>query len=440
MNQDWRSALRRLFMFTGLAAVIGWVLDILPWALAGVFLGYLIWQLLQLRKLQNWLTNRSADEPPTSRGLWGNVFDDAYRLQRRNTKAQNRLKAVLNRVQDSTAALKDGVLMVDSNGNLEWWNHAAARLLGLQEQSDVGQPITNLVRDPSFKEYFEKIDGYDDPLDMTAPSNPDISVQFHITLFGRKDRLILCQDITRMKHLEDMRQDFVANVSHELRTPLTVISGYLETFLDNRDMLPPRWGRALEQMHQQGYRMQNLVNDLLTLSRLETTDGRDPISVPVPTLLRSILQEAEQLSGDKNHKISLECEDINVQGMDNELSSAFSNLVFNAVKYTPAEGEINIRWYQDKNGLHMSVTDDGIGIDIRHIPRLTERFYRADPSRHAETGGTGLGLAIVKHVMIRHEGSLAIQSRVGQGSTFTCHFPLHRKAEATKAQWQENVG
>lgn len=439
MNQDWRSALRRLFMFTGLAGIVGWAFDFLPWALAGVFFAYVVWQLHQLRKLQHWLNNRNTDDPPTSRGLWGSVFDDVYRLQRRQKKARNRLKAVLNRVQDSTAALKDGVLMVDSHGNLEWWNEAAGRLLGLQEKSDVGQPITNLVRDPSFKEYFENTEGYDDPLEMLAPTNPDLTVQFHITLFGRKDRLILCQDITRMKHLEDMRQDFVANVSHELRTPLTVISGYLETFLDNKDMLPPRWGRALSQMHQQGNRMQNLVNDLLMLNRLETTHGRDPISVPVPTLLKTIQHDAQELSGEKNHTITLEADDINVLGMDNELSSAFSNLIFNAVKYTPANGEINIRWYQDAKGLHMTVTDNGIGIDIRHIPRLTERFYRADPSRHAETGGTGLGLAIVKHVMLRHEGNLDIQSRVGYGSTFACHFPLHRKAEAVKAQWSEQA-
>lgn len=432
MNHDWRSALRRLLMISGLAALIGWLLGILPWIMALTFLGYALWQLRQLHKLQSWLNSPDRDAPtPTSQGLWGSVFDDVYRLQRRNLKTQGRLKAVLKRVQDSTAALKGGVLMVDSQGNLEWWNEAASQLLGLKESTDVGQPITNLVRDPHFKAYFDNTDAYDEPLDMSAPTNPDVSLQIHITLFGLRDRLILCQNVTRLKHLEAMRQDFVANVSHELRTPLTVISGYLETFIDHKDVLPERWGRALSQMEQQSQRMQNLVNDLLLLSRLETTHGREHFSVPVPSLLKTIERDAQSLSGERAHKITLECdEQLNLIGLDNELSSAFSNLVFNAVKYTPDKGEIHIRWYGDEQGAHLIVSDTGMGIDGRHLPRLTERFYRADASRQTDTGGTGLGLAIVKHVLLRHDGQLQIESRLGKGSTFSCHFPPHRRSHA----------
>ncbi|MCP5325952.1 MAG: phosphate regulon sensor histidine kinase PhoR [Oceanospirillaceae bacterium] len=434
MDQSWRSALRRLALAAGVAAFVGWLLDITAWTLLAVFVAYTIWHLKQLRKLQLWLQSQDK-ETPTSDGLWGKVLDDVHRLQKSHLQTQTRLKAVLTRVQDSTAALKDGVLMVDSHGNLEWWNKASNRLLGLKEATDLGQPITNLVRDPNFKAYFDHA-VYDEPLEIASPLNQDITLQFHITLFGRRDRLILVQNITRLKHLEAMRQDFVANVSHELRTPLTVITGYLETFMENQDMLPPRWGRALGQMNQQSQRMQNLVNDLLLLSRLETSHNQDHAEVHVQPMLQTIVRDAQSLSGERQHKISLESVDINLLGLDNELRSAFSNLVFNAVKYTPANGMINVRYWQDETGVYFSVQDNGIGIDSRHIPRLTERFYRADASRSMDTGGTGLGLAIVKHVLLRHEGRLDIQSRLGKGSTFICHFPLKRAIETASAQGQ----
>lgn len=434
MDQSWRSALRRLALAAFVAAFVGWLLDITAWTLLAVFVAYTAWHLKQLRKLQIWLQSQDK-ETPTSEGLWGKVLDDVHRLQKNHLQTQARLKAVLTRVQDSTAALKDGVLMVDSHGNLEWWNRASNRLLGLKEATDLGQPITNLVRDPNFKAYFDKA-VYDEPLEIASPLNQDVTLQFHITLFGRLDRLILVQNITRLKHLEAMRQDFVANVSHELRTPLTVITGYLETFMENQDMLPPRWGRALGQMSQQSQRMQNLVNDLLLLSRLETSHNQDHARVEVQPMLQTIVRDAQSLSGDRQHQITLDSSPIDLLGLDNELRSAFSNLVFNAVKYTPAQGKINVRYWQDENGVYFSVQDNGIGIDSRHIPRLTERFYRADASRSMDTGGTGLGLAIVKHVLLRHEGRLDIQSRLGKGSTFTCHFPPKRIVQNTLAAEQ----
>jgi len=377
-----------------------------------------------LLRLHDWLRHHKPDEPPPDGyGLWGDVFDSIYHLQKRDQRVRGRLQAVIDRVQESTAALRDAVIMLDSEGNLEWWNRAAETLLGLKTPQDSGQPVTNLVRHPRFKEYFEHAN-YAEPLEIPSPVNDRLRIQMLITRYGNNEHLMLVRDVTRIHQLEQMRKDFVANVSHELRTPLTVICGYLETLLDNVDDVNPRWVRALQQMQQQGGRMQTLLNDLLLLAKLEATDyPSDNQPVDVPTLLQSIKNDAQALSGSKNQQITLDLEsDYSLKGSEAELRSAFSNLIFNAVKYTPAEGKVRIRWWADGRGAHLSVQDSGIGIDSKHIPRLTERFYRVDSSRASNTGGTGLGLAIVKHVLLRHRATLEINSVPGKGSVFICNF------------------
>ncbi len=423
MNQDWRGILlRRLLLLLGACLLLGLVTGQYAWALVLGLAGYLYWNLRQLLRLHHWLKN--ADElPPEGSGVWGEVFDQIYHLQKRNQRARGRLQAVIDRVQESTAALKDGVVMLDRQGNLEWWNRAAGQLLGLKRKQDGGQPITNLVRHPRFKEYFEQ-DNHREPLELPSPVDDHLRLQLQLTLYGNGEHLMLVRDVTRLHQLEQMRKDFVANVSHELRTPLTVLTGYLETLQDNVDDIQPRWRRALQQMQQQGARMQNLLNDLLLLARLEATDyPADSKPVAVDLLLLSIRGDAQALSGGR-HQISLEADPaVRLRGSESELRSAFSNLVFNAVKYSPEGGEIRIRWWADAAGAHLAVQDSGLGIEARHIPRLTERFYRVDASRSANTGGTGLGLAIVKHVLIHHRGQLQIDSTPGKGSTFTCHFP-----------------
>ncbi|MCY1173296.1 Phosphate regulon sensor protein PhoR [compost metagenome] len=374
--------------------------------------------------MHDWLRNHQPDEaPPDGYGLWGEVFDSIYHLQRRDQRVRGRLQAVIDRVQESTAALRDAVIMLDSDGNLEWWNRAAETLLGFKTPQDGGQQVTNLVRHPLFKEYFEA-ENYLEPLEIPSPINDRMRVQLHITRYGNNEHLMLVRDVTRIHQLEQMRKDFVANVSHELRTPLTVITGYLETLLDNVEDVNPRWSRALQQMSQQGSRMQTLLNDLLLLAKLEATDyPSDNQPVAVDALLAAIKNDAQALSGPRNQRISLEAAPgIKLKGSESELRSAFSNLVFNAVKYTQDEGSIRIRWWADAQGAHLSVQDSGVGIDAKHLPRLTERFYRVDSSRASNTGGTGLGLAIVKHVLMRHRGKLEISSVPGHGSTFTCHF------------------
>ncbi|MFB4368159.1 MULTISPECIES: phosphate regulon sensor histidine kinase PhoR [unclassified Pseudomonas] len=425
MTSNWRGAItRRLVLLITACLVAGVITGEYAWAIAIGLAAHLLWNLSQLLRLHAWLKDHQPDEPPPDGyGLWGEVFDNIYHLQRRNQRARGRLQAVIDRVQESTAALRDAVIMLDSHGNLEWWNKASETLLGLKTPQDSGQSITNLVRDPRFKEYFER-GNFLEPLDLPSPVNPRKQLQLNITRYGNQEHLMLVRDVTRLHQLEQMRKDFVANVSHELRTPLTVISGYLETLHDNVDDINPRWRRALQQMQQQGARMQGLLNDLLLLAKLEATDyPSDNQPVAVDLLLQAIRNDALALSAERNHRISLEADaGLRLKGSESELRSAFSNLVFNAVKYTQAEGEIRIRWWQDSQGAHLSVQDTGPGIEAKHLPRLTERFYRVDSSRASHTGGTGLGLAIVKHVLLRHRGTLEITSVLGKGSLFTCHF------------------
>ncbi|CAI8963685.1 sensor histidine kinase PhoR [Pseudomonas donghuensis] len=425
MNQNWHGTLiRHMLLLITVCLLAGLISGYYGWSLALGLAIYLGWTLKQLLRLHEWLRLHKPDEaPPDGYGLWGEVFDSIYHLQRRDQRVRGRLQAVIDRVQESTAALKDAVIMLDSDGNLEWWNRAAETLLGLKTPQDSGQPVANLVRHPRFKEYFEQ-ENYLEPLEIPSPINDRMRVQLHITRYGNNEHLMLVRDVTRIHQLEQMRKDFVANVSHELRTPLTVIAGYLETLLDNVEEVNPRWVRALQQMQQQGGRMQTLLNDLLLLAKLEATDyPSDNQPVAVDTLLQSIKGDAQALSGQRNQRISLEAEPgIRLKGSEAELRSAFSNLVFNAVKYTQDEGQIRIRWWADEQGAHLSVQDSGIGIDPKHLPRLTERFYRVDSSRASNTGGTGLGLAIVKHVLLRHRARLEISSVPGHGSTFTCHF------------------
>jgi len=429
VTQNWSGVLiRHLLLVAAGGLLIGLISGQWGWALAAALASYLGWTLWQLLRLYQWLKTHQSDEaPPDGYGLWGEVFDSIYHLQRRNQKARGRLQAVIDRMQESTAALRDGMILLDRDGNLEWWNQSAERLLGLKSPQDGGQPVSNLVRHPRFKEYFAQED-YREPLELTSPINDNLLLQFHITIYGAGEHLMLVRDVTRVHQLEQMRKDFVANVSHELRTPLTVIAGYLETLLDNVEDVNPRWTRALQQMQQQAGRMQNLLNDLLLLAKLEATDyPGDNKPVAIDLMLLSIRNDAQALSGARGHRISLEADaKVKLKGSEAELRSAFSNLVFNAVKYTPDEGEIRIRWWGDEQGAHLAVQDSGIGIDPKHLPRLTERFYRVDSSRNASTGGTGLGLAIVKHVLLRHRGSLDISSVPGKGSSFTCNFPLQQ--------------
>ena len=418
---------KRLLFFLGVALVVGFFTQRVLLVLLLVTGIYLAWMMWQLRRLYHWLEQKNHSPPPYSSAVWGDVSELIYQLQQNNHKQQQRLKAVLKRVQQTTAALADGVILLDPAGRSEWWNPAAAKLLGLRESDDLGQPLIHVVRDPGFVHYYQAKD-YRLPLDLPSPRFKHRTLQLQLAEFGQGEYLLTVRDVSQVRSLEQLRKDFVANVSHELRTPLTVLIGYIETLIDNTDELPSLWGRAINQMSLQATRMENLINDLLLLANLESDKKvADDQEIKIKPLLATICADAQTLSGTKKHQIELSCPDEAAMiGVETELRSAFSNIVLNAVKYTPAEGRIDVQWWQDSTGAHLEVKDNGIGIDSRHIPRLTERFYRADSSRNSKTGGTGLGLAIVKHVLMRHDGLLDIESKLNEGSIFTCHFPLDR--------------
>ncbi|WP_278351026.1 phosphate regulon sensor histidine kinase PhoR [Marinobacter nauticus] len=440
MQHNWSRYLRLIITALAGTTLVGFYFGEPLYGLLVGLVAYLWWTLIQARRLYQWLGNPSAsDEAPQSIGLWGDIFDNLHKLNRNHLLTQDRLRARINRVQESTNAMRDGVIMTDARGAMEWWNGSAEYLLGFRRSTDQGQYIHNLIRNPAFKAYFDARD-YREPLEINSPAKPHIHLQIQISLFGDDDRLIVAKDVTRLYQLEQMRRDFVGNVSHEMRTPLTVISGYLETLVDHGEELPPKWRRAINTMAAQASRMEALITDLILLSRIETGEHTvDDTLTDVDALLNQICHDARALSGDKGHQISVQISDHRLlQGDESQLRSAFSNLVFNAVKYTPAGGAITVAWSTNREGAHLSVKDTGIGIDPIHIPRLTERFYRADPSRHKDTGGTGLGLAIVKHVLINHDGNLEIRSKVGEGSEFICHFPRERLVERIPEQVPED--
>ncbi|MCP5161284.1 MAG: phosphate regulon sensor histidine kinase PhoR [Hahellaceae bacterium] len=437
MNKEWSAHLSTVIAGIILLFILGLVLGEVAWVMLAGNLIYLGWTLRQTFRLHQWLNHSDESlDTPESYGLWGDLFDNIHKLQKHHKDAQRKLQTMLNRVQESTNALNDAVVITDANGAMDWWNQAAERMLGFKTHIDHGQLIYNLLRDPVFKTYFDS-KSYKSPLELASPARPHIILRFHITLFGEDDRLIIAQDISRIHQLERMRKDFVSNVSHEMRTPLTVISGYLETLQDHSDELPRKWQRAVSTMRQQAHRMERLITDLLLLAKLETTDHKpqDKAST-LKILLDDIRRDAQEFSADKQHNIRLIGQgDDALMGDEPQLRSALSNIIFNAVKYTPANGDIDIHWWSDSKGVHIAVRDNGIGIDPVHLPRLTERFYRADPSRHKETGGSGLGLAIVKHVMLNHGGTLEVHSEPNIGSEFICHFPLKRLVpEAPRAK------
>jgi len=394
-------------------------------------LTYIGWHLYHLRQLEQWFSHKKF-HPPEAPGIWGEVFYHFYRLQQRNRKRKRQLGEMLKRFQNSTAAMPDATVVLGPDYEIEWFNKAAAQLLGLQSPRDRGQPITNLIRYPSFHQYLEQGNYEDNTLKFVSPIDAGIMLRVSVIPYADNQRLLLARDITHLHRLEQIRSDFIANVSHELRTPLTVITGLVETMRDSEDCTQSHQ-RPLLLLAQQTARMRNIVEDLLLLSRLESeppTNHSEPVAVA--EMLRSIYEEAVALSGDRQHQITLAVEEeLIIYGQEGELRSAFSNLVFNAVRYTPTGGAITIRWYRDDQGAHFSVADTGEGIAPEHLPRLTERFYRVDVARSRNQGGTGLGLAIVKHVLNRHRGQLHIESEPSKGSLFRCDFPPSLRADLT---------
>ena len=396
--------------------------------------GLLLHHLRNLSLLYHWLQHPHSNVMPLGSGAWEYLSSHMLRLLKGQRETESRLNEALSRFQMAGAALPDAVVILDDADRIEWCNPRAEDYFGLDNRRDRGQLITYILRQPQFVDHLASQHA-GEPLVMRV-SRPagDMVLAVQQVPYGDSRKLILGRDITRWERLETTRRDFVANVSHELRTPLTVVGGFLETLDDMEVPDPGMSKRAITLMRQQTSRMTRLVEDLLTLSRLESTQNplRDE-DVNVPELLRALYQEAQVLSAGR-HQVRLKLESNDwLKGNTEELRSAFGNLISNAVRYTPDNGEIELSWRLVDSHLTFAVRDSGIGIEPQHIDRLTERFYRVDRSRSRETGGTGLGLAIVKHVLNRHQGQLNIQSTPGKGSTFAASFPETRRVAAGRA-------
>ena len=408
-----------LILTIGKNAGSGWMLC------AGGLLVYLIYHLRQLSRLSTWLA--SAERPPLSGdGLWGDAFYRLEKLLRARQGAQQKTAADLEQMLEATRSLPDGVVILAQDNRIVWLNDAAERLLGLTPKRDLGQFVLYLLRNSRFVEWLLAED-LARSLTLESPVAREHTLSMQIVPLPRQQKMLVARDITELARVEAMRRDFVANVSHELRTPITVILGFLEAFEDMPDAQPGDFRKHIPLMREQSDRIRRLVDDLLTLAKLESEPDTRDETVDMPALARRLADEAATLSqGRQQIALDLDCR-ARLIGNSQELYSALANLVTNAVRYTPGGGQIGIRWRMAENGgAWFSVTDTGEGIEAQHIPRLTERFYRVDRGRSRASGGTGLGLAIVKHVLQRHQARLKIESTVGKGSTFTAQFPVER--------------
>ncbi|MDO7554946.1 MAG: phosphate regulon sensor histidine kinase PhoR [Oceanospirillaceae bacterium] len=398
------------------------------WAIVGGLMAVFVYHAHKLQQLDTWL--KSDDrfaELPDSQGVWGRVFDRMEELQLKHFKSQQELTTSILRIQKSANALREGVVTVDANGALEWWNTSARKMLGLKKKQDRGAPLLHLLREPSFFRYYHHAD-FSQPIYIQSPVNPEQVLEVAVTAFAKGDNLLILRDMTDSIKLENMRRDFTGNVSHELRTPLTVIQGYLESFQLHHPELDTDVQKGHARMLAHTHRMTNLVQDLLVLSRLEESiDHSKMVQLQIPPLLTLALSQGQELSQRLDKKVTINSaikSQNNVLGIKAEILSVLTHLVNNAVKYTPHGGRIAVTYQVTDGQLCLSVADNGIGIGAQHLPRLTERFYRVDASRSSASGGTGLGLAIVNRIIERHKGSLDIISEEGQGSCFTCTFPL----------------
>lgn len=424
---DYRSTeIARFILFMLASVILGIVSDQLAVAIIIGLSFYLAGHIYWLLRMVEWLTHDRRAIPPEATGIWGEAFYQLYRHYQKNRRRRQRIARLLRAFRDSTSAMTEGVVVMNRDWQILWFNNAAAELLGLSAPRDIGQRVANLIRNPAFISYLGKVKG-DETLEMPSPKNAALQISLHLTSYGDGEHLLLIRNITRMHRLEKMRREFIANASHELRSPLTVVSGYLEILEDDTER-NPAWREQVVEMRRQSNRMLGIINDLMELSRLETApEHANGNLVDVPAMLARLREDALALRvGPRDVSLQVDMS-LQLRGEEKEIYAAFSNLVFNAMRYTQDDGHVAIRWFANAKGEpSLEVEDNGVGIAPEHIPRLTERFYRVDPGRDRARGGTGLGLAIVKHALQRHNARLEIQSALGEGSVFRCVFPAYR--------------
>jgi two-component system, OmpR family, phosphate regulon sensor histidine kinase PhoR len=391
---------------------------------------YLISHISWLHQLHIWFKNPEVKTIPEGAGVWEDVFTALLQYARTNIANQNQLSSALERFNLTANAIPDGLVILGASNEIEWCTPHAESQLGLDFSSDKNLPIVNLVRDSHFIAYLYNGD-FTEPFKLKSWQNSDLIYEIQLISFGENQKLLICRDTTQLEKVEVMRRDFIANVSHELRTPLTVVGGFLETLGDMKGAVPDAIKSYFELMQDQTSRMRRIIEDLLTLSKIESNvEEPESIEINMGKLLKQIQSDALSLSHSlykSKHLVKLDIDEtVNIVGSQNELQSALGNLVSNAVRYTPKGGEVSISWGMQGEQAIFTVRDTGIGIEQQHIDRLTERFYRVDRGRSRETGGTGLGLSIVKHILIRHQAKLEISSEIGTGSTFSVLFPKTR--------------
>lgn len=421
--RSWIKTISRLFIYLAFIVLLGIYLENLTLVLLVAAISLLVFNYVHLYRLTKWLWESRKMSPPSAPGVWEHVYEGIYYLQRRNRNKRKSLGVLVKRFREGSEALPDAVVVVDREAKIVWCNRHARIEMGLKWPDDSGRRIDNLIRHPKFIEYFHSGD-YHYPIEIPAPNNPNKTFEYRIMSYGEDQLLLIIRDVSRVSQLEEMRKDFVANVSHELRTPLTVINGYLEV-LTVDDERNPFIHKAMTEMGTQTKRMQALIEDLLILSRIEASGERIyENTIDMGALLKQVETEARSLNNAKNHTITFKVDNqLTIFGVETEVRSACSNLVFNAINYTPAGGVIKVLWKKSAGGAYFAVVDNGYGIEDKHIRRLTERFYRVDKARSRKTGGSGLGLSIVKHVLNHHNSYLNIESKVGKGSEFSFILP-----------------
>ncbi len=417
---SWKRLLSELALACLPALIIGLIFGYLPWLLLLSVLAVLLWHFYNLMRLSHWLWVDRTMTPPTGQASWEPLFYGLYQMQLRNRRRRRELGNLIKRFRSGAETLPDAVVLTTEEGTIFWCNGLAQQHLGLRWPEDNGQNILNLLRYPEFSRYIRQRD-FNKPLTLIL--NNQHHMEFRVMPYSEGQWLMVARDVTQMHQLEGARRNFFANVSHELRTPLTVLQGYLEMMNDSV-MNERSRGKALQTMQEQTRRMDSLVRQLLTLSRIEAAPAIDmKETVDVPMMLLLLQREAETLSGGR-HSIHFHTDPhLKVLGDDDQLRSALSNLVYNAVNHTPEGTRIDISWLRNRQGAQFKVCDNGPGIPAEHLPRLTERFYRVDKARSRATGGSGLGLAIVKHALSHHNARLEITSIPDKETCFTFTLP-----------------
>ncbi len=396
---------------------LGAVFDIALLSLLVAFSLYVVWHLYNVNRLIKWL-NSPSKNVPESMGVWDEAFLQLNNQYKRQRKSRKKLAKVLKRFQKSTKALPYATIVLNSKNEIEWFNPASRALFGFRSGIDVGQRIDNLIRQPRFIKYLNT-KRFDKPLEFELQNK---TILLNITSYGKGQNLLSANDITLQIKIDEMRRDFISNASHELRTPITVMSGYVEILQNHADESNKY---PIDKIQQQIIRMEKIISELIELAKLEASE---PVSlterIDVTQLINEVYDEAVAFDQNK-HDIKLNAKEILINGQYEEVRIAVSNLLTNAIRYTPENGEITLSTFMDDVGSYIQVEDNGVGIEYEHISRLTERFYRVDDGRSRKVGGTGLGLAIVKQILDRHGAALQIQSEINKGSTFRCYFKWH---------------